>query len=69
MELAIGSREYAVESTHVLRLAQASRCSAYDCEYVALAEALSILLVTQDRALLKAFPGRAVSPAAFTGGA
>jgi predicted nucleic acid-binding protein len=66
MELVIGSREYAVESAHVLGLAQASRCSAYDCEYVALAEALDLPLVTEDRALLKAFPGRAVSPAAFT---
>jgi predicted nucleic acid-binding protein len=66
MELVIGSREYAVDSAHVLGLAQASRCSAYDCEYVALAETLDIPLITEDRALLKTFPGRAVSPAAFT---
>jgi len=65
MDLVIGPREYTVESAHVLRLAQASRCGAYDCEYVALAEVLDIPLVTEDRALLKAFPGRAVSPAAF----
>ena len=65
MDLVIGPREYAVESPEVLRLAHASRCNACDCEYVALAEALDIPLVTEDRALLKAFPGRAVSPAAF----
>jgi predicted nucleic acid-binding protein len=65
MEHVVGRREYAVDSARVLALAQGSRCSAYDCEYVALAEALDIPLVTEDRALLKAFPGRAVSPAWF----
>lgn len=69
MDVVIASREYAVESAEVLRLTQASRCTAYDCEYVALAQALDVPLVTEDRALLKAFPRRAVSPAAFAEGA
>src|SRR5262249_30002088 len=34
----IGGREYAVDSKVVLELAQGSRCTACDCEYVALAQ-------------------------------
>jgi predicted nucleic acid-binding protein len=49
----------------VLALVQSSKCSAYDLEFVALAEELGISLVTNDREVLAAFPGRAVSPAAF----
>lgn len=37
-EAHLGSREYAVESGHVLALAHRSGCSANDCEFVALAE-------------------------------
>lgn len=36
--------EYEVRSHHVLRLVSASRCSAYDCEFVALAEDLTVPL-------------------------
>jgi predicted nucleic acid-binding protein len=49
----------------VLALVRSSKCSAYDLEFVALAEELGISLVTNDREVLAAFPGRAVSPAAF----
>lgn len=45
-----------VSSDHVLRLAVASGCTAYDCEYVALAEARGVKLLTADRPLLAAFP-------------
>ncbi len=48
--------EYEVDSLSVLRLAAGSGCSAYDCEFAALAEALGISLYTADRQLLKAFP-------------
>lgn len=49
-------REYTVESAHVLALVARSRCSAYDCEFVALAEDLGVGLVTGDRQVLAAFP-------------
>lgn len=49
-----------VESAHVLRLAHTSGCTAYDCEYVAVAEALGVQLLTADRQVLAAFPGIAV---------
>lgn len=46
-----------VESEAVLRLAADSGCSAYDCEFVALAHEIGIPLVTADRKLRKSFPG------------
>jgi predicted nucleic acid-binding protein len=55
----IGPEEYEVESTEVLRLSQQSKCSAYDCEYVAVADYLGVELVTADAKLAKAFPLRA----------
>jgi predicted nucleic acid-binding protein len=48
--------EYEIESERVLALARDSACSAYDCEFVALAMKLNSMLVTMDRALLLAFP-------------
>lgn len=59
--------EYSVISRHVLALADQSGCSAYDCEFVALAQDLGIPLVTTDRQILKAFPAIAVSPSVFAG--
>ncbi|MGH7216397.1 MAG: type II toxin-antitoxin system VapC family toxin [Nitrospiraceae bacterium] len=59
-------REYNVLSRQVLTLASRSGCSAYDCEFVALAQDLEVPLVTNDRQILKVFPTIAVSPSAFT---
>ena len=58
--------EYSVVSRQVLDLASRSGCSAYDCEFVALAQDLEVPLVTNNRQILKAFPTIAVSPSAFT---
>ena len=64
-ELAIGDREFDPEPAEVLELAARSGCSTYDCEYVAVARALGVPLVTADKQVLRAFPGTAVSPEAF----
>lgn len=58
--------EYSVVSRQVLDLASRSGCSAYDCEFVALAQDLEVPLVTNGRQILKAFPTIAVSSSAFT---
>jgi predicted nucleic acid-binding protein len=60
-EALLGGSECAVQSSTVLALASESGCSAYDCEYVALARDLSVPLVTADKQVLKAFPTIAVS--------
>lgn len=61
----IGGREGDVDAEDVLALASRSKCSTYDCEYVALAKTLGVPLVTTDRAILKAFPAVAMTPAEF----
>jgi predicted nucleic acid-binding protein len=65
-ERAMAGREYSVLSQHVLQLAARSGCSAYDCEFVALAQDLGISFVTSDRQVLAAFPTTAVSRDRFT---
>jgi predicted nucleic acid-binding protein len=52
----LSTNEYEVSSLQVLQLAKDSGCSAYDCEYVALARHLRIPLFTADKAVLKTFP-------------
>lgn len=64
-ERLLGAREAAPEAERVLQLVASSPCSAYDCEYVALAERLRVPLVTGDKELLRAFPKLAVSPGVF----
>ncbi len=63
----IAPREHRVAFQRVIDLAVESGCSGYDCEFVALAEALNTPLVTSDRRLLKAFPRIAVAPDVFAG--
>lgn len=53
--------EYEVEPRRVLELVRDSDCSAYDCEFVALAMALGVRLATADRQVLRAFPKVAVA--------
>jgi predicted nucleic acid-binding protein len=53
--------EYEVTSAQVLTLAAGSRCSAYDCEFVALAQELGVPFITSDSKILSEFPSIAVS--------
>jgi predicted nucleic acid-binding protein len=53
--------EFAVDSLSVLGLVCNSSCTAYDCEFVALANELDTRLVTMDRKLLQAFPDRVMA--------
>ena len=63
-ESLLAGAEHEVDSSRVLELVRDSDCSAYDCEFVALAIALGVKLVTMDAKLLKAFPAHAVPLAA-----
>ena len=53
--------EYEVASLRVLSLIASSTCSAYDCEFVALAQDLGVPLVTADRRILDQFPAASIS--------
>ena len=53
--------EFEVDSNEVLQLVHESDCSAYDCEFVAVATKLDVKLVTMDAKLLRAFPARCTS--------
>ncbi len=60
-ESLLAGAEYEVESSAVLELVRDSDCSAYDCEFIALAMKLDTKLVTMDKKLLRAFPKRAIA--------
>jgi len=53
--------EFEVDSNEVLQLVRDSDCSAYDCEFVAVAAKLDVKLVTMDKKLLRAFPNHCAS--------
>jgi len=61
----VQGREYLVDGESVIDLVAVSSCSAYDLEYVALAETLGVPLVTNDQRVLSDFPDRAVTPERF----
>jgi predicted nucleic acid-binding protein len=60
-ESLLAGSEFEIDSRVVLELARDSDCSAYDCEFIALAMKLDTKLVTEDKKLLRAFPARAVA--------
>lgn len=68
IESELQGSEHIVDSGDVLDVLSQSALSAYDAEFVALARALGARLVTEDRAILKAFPKTALSMTAFVEG-
>jgi predicted nucleic acid-binding protein len=60
-EILLQGREYTVSSVRVLSLVAGTRCSAYDGEFVALAQDLGLSLVTSDARLLAEFPATAIA--------
>ncbi len=60
-ESLLAGAEFEVDSQAVLELVRRSECSAYDCEFVALAIQLDSTLVTMDKKLLRAFPDRTIA--------
>lgn len=66
-EALVHGREHPVGSREVLDLVARSACSAYDCEFVALALRLGVPLVTSDGKVLREFPEVAISLAGYAG--
>jgi predicted nucleic acid-binding protein len=60
-ERQFADNEYSVSSLDVLHLAAQRGCSAYDCEFVALAQSLRVKLITGDKKLLQSFPDVAMT--------
>ena len=60
-EAMLGPNEFTVSSSAVLQLVSRSHCSAYDCEFVALAHAEGVQLLTVDRLILREFAETAIS--------
>ena len=62
LEAVLGSEEqmrgneFSVSSVQVLQKVCDSKCSAYDCEYAALAGSLNCPLITTDRQIIREFP-------------
>lgn len=65
VEQELAGAEHLPDSDVVLNVVERSRLSAYDAEFVALADALRVPLVTEDNAILRAFPAQAMTMEAF----
>ncbi|CAN5819731.1 hypothetical protein BH20PSE1_BH20PSE1_18740 [soil metagenome] len=62
---ALEQGEHLIADDRVLDVVTKSELTAYDAEFVALASALSVPLVTADKTVLRAFPGLALTMDAF----
>ncbi|GAB6095167.1 type II toxin-antitoxin system VapC family toxin [Desulfatiferula olefinivorans] len=60
-ELLMAENEFEVKSSDILSLVKNSTCSAYECEFVALAINFKSTLVTTDKKILSEFPSTAKS--------
>jgi len=66
-ESMLAQNEFTVSTSAVLQLVSTSHCSAYDCEFIALARAYGVQLLTVDRHILRDFPEIAISLERFVG--
>jgi predicted nucleic acid-binding protein len=64
-ESQLAGHEYIIPSALVMSQVGASTCTAYDCEYVALAQDLNTTLVTSDKQILAQFPRLTTSLKSF----
>ncbi len=55
-EQLLTDHEYDISSAHIMQLVNSSQCSAYDCEFIALAQYLDVPLITADNKILREFP-------------
>jgi len=55
-ESTMSSNEFRAPPAHVFDLIANSSCSAYDCEFVAVAREQGVRLITADRQILREFP-------------
>jgi predicted nucleic acid-binding protein len=63
--LRLSAHEQHPDPLRTLSIATTHRITAYDAQFVAVAQTLGVPLVTEDKELLKKFPGFAISLAAF----
>ena len=64
-ELLMSGMEYLVPSVNLLKLAEESQSSAYDCEFLALAKQFDLKLVTSNALIIQKFPDTAVHMSEF----
>lgn len=60
-------RVHEMPDAPVLELGVQSGCTAYDCEYLVLAQTLSVPLATWDKELISKFPEQAIEPERLVG--
>ena len=60
-EKLLKDNEFSIPSAHIMQLVSSSNCSAYDCEFIALAQHLNAPLITEDKKILREFPNIAKS--------
>ncbi|RJP51965.1 MAG: PIN domain-containing protein [Anaerolineaceae bacterium] len=59
--LTLENRQVLPSSEKILDLISETDCTAYDCEFIALAQQLDVSLVTADKRLLSRFPNLTIS--------
>jgi len=64
-EKLLNDHEYEIPSVNIMQLVKNSQCSAYDCEFVALAHYLDVPFITADKKIIREFPNVAKSISSF----